>query len=131
MELLRRYLKSNKIKKGRQKYPEMDALIVKNIKNGKITARNGPPGPTPHGMCLAGNTQTLRRGKLPLDKSYERAVDNGADSAPYKKTAAFRKWITEHDMDTLLANAPQKVRDKLLYELTNRDSHSALKKKHS
>ena len=28
-------------------------------------------------------------------------VDSGADSVPYKKAAAFRKWITETDMDSL------------------------------
>jgi hypothetical protein len=74
---------------------------------------------------------TATRPKLSLEKAYERAVDSGADNAPYKKAATFRRWITEQDIDSLLANSPQKVRDKLLYEFEKIANRlAALKKKY-
>ena len=58
-------------------------------------------------------------------------MDSGADNAPYKKAATFRRWITEQDIDSLLANSPQKVRDKLLYEFEKIANRlAALKKKY-
>lgn len=126
------YLKSNKIKKGRKKYPAMDALIVKNVKSGKIKRAMDLRDQLPAVCASPAILKRFTEGKLPLDKSYERAVDNGADSAPYKKTAAFRKWITEPDIDTLLSNCPKKVCDKLLYEFDKIGTRiAALRKKHS
>ena len=71
-------------------------------------------------------------GKLSMQKAHERAVDSGADSVPYKRAAAFRRWITEQEIDSLLAGSPQKVRDKLMYEFEKIATRIAfLKKKHS
>ena len=125
------YLKSNKIKKARKKYPEMDTLIVKSIKGGHIERAMDLRDQLP---TVCGSPAILKRfaeGKLPLDKSYERAVDSGADSAPYKKAAAFRRWLTENDIDALLVNSPQNLRDKLLYEFEKIGNRlAALRKKH-
>jgi hypothetical protein len=80
---------------------------------------------------LEGILKRFAEGKVSLDKSYERAVDSGADSAPYKKAAAFRKWLTENDIDSLLINSPQNLRDKMLYEFEKIATRiAALKKKH-
>jgi hypothetical protein len=125
------YLKSNKIKKARKRYPEMDALIVKSVKDGDIERAMDLRDQLPTVCASPAILKRFAEGKLPLDKSYERALDSGADNAPYKKTAAFRKWITETDMDSLLANSPQKVQDKLLYEFDKIGNRIAyLKKKH-
>ncbi len=125
------YLKSNKIKKARQKYPEMDTLMVKSIKTGKIERAMDLRDHLPTVCASPAILKRFAEGKVPLDKSYERAVDSGADSAPYKKTAAFRRWLTEHDIDSLLTNSPEKVRDKLLYEFDKIGIRiAALKKKH-
>lgn len=125
------YLKSNKIKKARKQYPQMDAVIVQSIKNGKIERAMDLRDQLP---TVCGSAPILKRfaeGKVPLDKSYERAVDSGADSAPYKKTATFRRWLTENDIDSLLVNSPQNLRDKLLYEFEKIATRiAALKKKH-
>jgi hypothetical protein len=52
-----------------------------------------------------------------LGLRHERAVDSGADSVPYKKASAFRRWITQPDIESTLANCAPRVRDKLLFEL--------------
>jgi hypothetical protein len=125
------YLKSNKIKKARKKYPEMDALIVKNIKDGKIERAMDLRDQLPTVCASPAILKRFAEGKLPLNKSYDRAVDSGADSAPYKKAATFRRWLTETDIDSLLLNSPQNLRDKLLYEFEKIATRiAALKKKH-
>jgi hypothetical protein len=125
------YLKSNKIKKSRQKYPERDKLVVKSIKKGEIERAVDLRDQLP---IVCASTPILKRfaeGKVSLEEAYERAVDSGADNIPYKKAAAFRKWITEQEVDSVLANSPQQVRSKLLYELDKIAIRiSALKKKH-
>ena len=126
------YLKSNKIKKGRKKYPEMDELIVENIKDGSIPRAMDLRDQLPAVCASPAILKRFAEGKLSLEKSYERAVDSGADSAPYKKASAFRRWLTETDMDALLDGCPQKVRDRLLFELDKIGIRiGALKKKHN
>jgi len=124
------YLKSNKIKKGRQKYPGMDAHVVEIIKSGAIERAMDLRDQLPTVCAFPAILKRFAEGKLSLEKSYERALDSGADSVLYKKAAAFRRWLTEQDIDALLANSPQNMRDKLLYEfekIANRIA--ALKKK--
>lgn len=126
------YLKSNKIKKARKKHPEMDALIVKSIKSGDIERAMDLRDQLP---TVCGSAQVLKKfagGKISLKTAYERAVDSGAESLPYKKASAFRRWITDPEMDALLENCPAKVRDKLMYEFDKIGIRIAsFKKKHS
>jgi hypothetical protein len=125
------YLKSTKIKKARQKHAEMDALVVKSIKTGVIDRAMDLRDQLP---AVCGSPAILKKfadGKLSLAKAYERAVDSGADSASYKKAAAFRRWITEQEIDSWLVRCPKEVRDKLLFELEKIAVRiAALKKKH-
>lgn len=125
------YLKSTKIKKARQKYPEMDDLVVKSIKSGEIDRAMHLRDQLPTVCASPAILKRFAQGKLSLERSFERAINSGADSVSYKKAAAFRRWITEQDIGGLLASSPQKMRDKLLYEfekIANRIA--ALKKKH-
>jgi hypothetical protein len=110
----------------------MDDLVVKSIKGGMIDRAMDLRDQLPIVCASPAILKRFAEGKLSLEKSYERAVDSGADSVPYKRAAAFRRWITEQDMDALLVGSPQKMRDKLLYEfekIANRIA--ALRKKHS
>ncbi len=126
------YLKSNKIKKARQNHPGMDALVVDNIKSGEIERAMDLRDQLP---TVCGSPVVLKKfadGKLTLGEAHERAVDSGADSVPYKRATAFRKWITEPEIDLMLAGCPTRVRDKLLYELHKIGVRiAALEKKHS
>lgn len=126
------YLKSNKIKKARQQRPELDVLIVDNIKNGAIERAMDLRDQLPTVCASPTILKKFADGKLTLDKAHERAVDSGADSVPYKRAAAFRRWITEQEIDATMAACPQRVRDKLLFELEKIAVRiAALKKKHS
>jgi hypothetical protein len=125
------YLKSNKIKRARGVYPQMDDLIVDGIRSGAITRAMDLRDHLP---TVCGSPAILKKfaeGRLPLGKAYERAVDSGADSVPYKKAAAFRRWITQPEIESVLASCPQRVFDKLLFEFDKIAVRiAALRKKH-
>ena len=125
------YLKSNTIKRARKKYSEMDVLVVKSIKSGDIERAMDLRDQLPTVCGSAPILKKFAEGKISLDTAYERAVDSGADSVPYKKASTFRRWITDPEMDNLLENRPGKVRDKLMYEFDKIATRIvSLKKKH-
>jgi len=126
------YLKSNKIKKARQNHPGMDELVVENVKSGDIGRAMDLRDQLPTVCASPVVLKKFAEGKLTLGEAHERAVDSGADSVPYKRAVTFRKWITEPEIDVMLAGCPVRVRDKLLYELHKIGVRiAALEKKHS
>jgi len=126
------YLKSNKIKKARNQHPGMDDLVVESIKSGDIERAMDLRDQLPVVCASPVVLKKFAEGKVTLAEAHERAVDSGADSVPYKRATAFRKWITEPEIDTMLASCPGKVRDKLIYELRKIALRIvALEKKHS
>ena len=126
------YLKSNKIRKARQLYPEMDALVVKYIKNGTIDRAMDLRDQLPVVCDSATILKKFVAGKVLLQEAYERAVDSGVDSVAYKRAAAFRRWITGPDIDSIISGCPKKARDKLLFELEKIAVRiGVLKKKHT
>lgn len=126
------YLKSNKIKRARQQYPEMDAVVVDSIKTGVIERAMDLRDQLPTVCRAPGILKRYAEGKVTLEKAHERAVDSGADSVPYKRATTFRRWITQPELDSLMAGCPQKVRDKLLFEFEKISVRiAALKKKHT
>ncbi|MBS1825626.1 MAG: ParB-like nuclease domain-containing protein [Acidobacteria bacterium] len=125
------YLKSNKIKKARNQHPGMDDLVVESIKSGDIERAMDLRDQLPVVCASPVVLKKFAEGKITLGDAHERAVDSGADSVPYKRATAFRKWITEPEIDTILASCPGRVRDKLLYELRKIALRiAALEKKH-
>lgn len=88
----------------------MDTLVVKSIKSGDIERAMDLRDQLPTVCGSAPILKKFAEGKISLDTAYERAVDSGADSVPYKKASTFRRWITDPEMDNLLENCPGKVR---------------------
>jgi ParB-like nuclease domain len=126
------YLKSNKIKKARNQHPGMDELVVESIKSGDIERAMDLRDQLPVVCASPVVLKKFAEGKVTLADAHERAVDSGADSVPYKRATTFRKWITEPEIDTMLASCPGRVRDKLMYELRKIALRiAALEKKHS
>lgn len=125
------YLKSNKIKKARNQHSGMDKLIVESIKSGDIERAMDLRDQLPVVCASPVVLKRFAEGKVTLADAHERAVDSGADSVPYKRATTFRKWITEPEIDTMLASCPGRVRDKLLYEFRKIALRiAALEKKH-
>jgi len=125
------YLKSNKIHKARQQHAGLDTLVVDSIKKGAIKRAMDLRNQLPIVCSAPAVLLKYADGKLSLGKAYERALDAGADSVPFKKTTAFRRWITQADVDVTLAECPAVVRKKMLFELDKIATRiAALTKKH-
>jgi len=126
------YLKSNKIKKARNQHPAMDDVVVEKIKSSEIERAMDLRDQLPVVCASPIVLKKFAEGKVTLADAHERAVDSGADSVPYKRATTFRKWITEPEIDTMLASCPSRVRDRLLYEFRKIALRiAALEKKHS
>lgn len=125
------YLKSNKIRKARQQHAGLDTLVVDSIKKGSIKRAVDLRNQLPIVCSAPAILLKYADGKLSLGKAHERALDAGADSVPYKKTTAFRRWLTQTDVDLTLAECPPVVRKKMLFELDKISTRiAALTKKH-
>ncbi len=111
------YLKSNKIKKARAQYPNLDETVVDSIKTGVIERAMDLREQLPTVCTSPVILKRFAEGKLNLEEAHDRAVDSGADNVPYKKASAFRRWITEPEIESVLVGCSPRVRDKLLYEL--------------
>jgi hypothetical protein len=110
------YLKSNKIKKARQQYPDMDELVVDSINNKQIERAMDLRAQLPSVCTSPVVLKRFAEGRINLKEAYERAVDAGADNVPYKKALSFRKWITSPEIEDVLDACTPRVRSKLVFE---------------
>jgi hypothetical protein len=125
------YLKSNKIRKARQQHVGLDALVVDSIKKGTIPRAVDLREKLPVVCSSPPVLLKYATGSLSLGKAYERALDSGADNVPYKKASAFRRWVTQPEVDSMLAESPAGVRKRVLFELEKIANRiTALTKKH-
>ena len=111
-------LKSRKIKKARDQYPDFDNLIVTKIRASEIKRAEDVRDSLP--TICAGPPRNLKRfveGKIPFTEAHENAVDAGGENADYKKLFKFRQWIVLDETEKDLLDAPKNVRDKIEFEL--------------
>jgi ParB-like nuclease domain len=112
------FLKSNKIKKAREEYPEIDELVVKKIKDGEIAkavdVRDGIKK-----ICEAGG-KTLNRfvnGQTDFEESVQIAEHRGANDHMYLRLKKFRSWIAEDDAEEDLQELKGDARKRCIFEL--------------
>jgi hypothetical protein len=113
------YLKSKKIKKVRDQYPDFDKLIIQKIRKGEISravdVRDSLPA-----IC-AGPAKNLKRfvgGKVDFDDAHRNAMDAGGGNADYKRLHIFRQWIARADTEKDLVETKEKnIRDRICFEL--------------
>jgi hypothetical protein len=120
------YLKSKKVKKARDQYPDFDKLIVQKIRKSEIKravdVRDSLPA-----ICV-GPTKTLKRfvdGKIEFDDAYRNAMDAGGGNAEYKRLHSFRQWLAKADTEKDLTDTREKnIRDKIEFELDKVEKRS-------
>ena len=113
------YIKSHKIKRVREQYPNFDEFIVGQIKRGDIARAVDVREKLPI-VCEA-STRILKRfieGAISLDDAHERAVEAGGENADYKRLKKFRNWLADEATLDDLKEASANVRDKIDYELS-------------
>jgi hypothetical protein len=112
------YLKSNKIKKTRQEFANMDEFVVKQITSGSIPKAMDLRDKLP--VICAGPAKIIRRyveGKATFESAYESAVDVGGENPALAKLKRFRGWLALSDTEDDLLECNKQVRDKIHFEL--------------
>jgi hypothetical protein len=112
------YLKSSKIRKARERFPEFDALVVKKIDSGEIERAVDIRDRLPI-LCTAPGKalQKFATGGLTFEDALEDAIEAGGDSLHYKKLARFRQWLAKAEVEEDVLRAQGQIRAKVLFEL--------------
>ena len=116
------YLRSNKIRRAREKFPELDRVIVKKIRSEEITRAMDLRDQLP---VICSSPKILNKfvsGKLDFPESYESAVESGGDRTDLKTVKKFREWITRPTVEEHMSEYDGKVRSALVYELSKVES---------
>lgn len=112
------YLKSNKIKKARGEYPELDKLIAKQIKTGEIPkaidVRDGL-----RKICeVGGNTlKQFATGQVDFEDSVQSAERRGAGDTAYQRLKKFRDWTVKDSAEEELLALKGEALKRCVFEL--------------
>ena len=120
------FVKSKKIKKARDQYPNFDKFIIQKIRKSEIKravdVRDSLPA-----ICV-GPPKNLKRfveGKITFDDAYHNAMDAGGANAEYKRLHNFRQWLARTDTEKDLVETKEKnIRDKIEFELDKIEKRS-------
>jgi hypothetical protein len=113
------FIKSTKIKKVRDQYPDFDKIVVQKIRKQEIKRAGDVRDALP--MICVSPVKNLKRfveGKITFDEAHENAIDAGGGNIEYKRLHSFRQWLAKNDTEKDLVETKEKnVRDKIEYEL--------------
>jgi hypothetical protein len=112
------YLKSSKIRKARETYPEFEEVVMDQIKSGDIP-RAVDIREKLHVICSAkGKTlPKFIKGEFDFDEAFESAVAAGGDNDTYRKLEKFRTWLARPEVSRELLESKGQIRQKMTYEL--------------
>jgi hypothetical protein len=112
------YLKSNKIKRARQKYPELDKQIIRKIRNGEISKavdiRDGLE------KIVEGGGKNLAKfaaGKVRFADSYEAALHRGIGDQGVRHLKKFKEWLVRVETQNGLVQLDGEPRKQAMYDL--------------
>lgn len=112
------YIRSNQIKRARNKFPEeLDAVVVEMIKRGKFARAQDLRDKLPV-ICSSSGKALLKfaTGKLDFDEAFDLAEHGGGTNAAYRKVERFRKWLADPEVQEDLAAAPPQVLKRVAFE---------------
>ena len=120
------FLKSTKINKAREQYPDFDKLIVQKIRKSEIKRAVDVRDSLP--VICAGPAKNLKRfveGKIEFDDANRNAMDAGGGNADYKRLHTFRQWFAKVDTEKDLVETTEKnIRDRITFELEKIEKRS-------
>ncbi|RJX20070.1 MAG: hypothetical protein C4575_07335 [Desulforudis sp.] len=113
------YLKSNPIKKARAEHPDLDELIVKDIKRGKLAkAADIRDKLTVIARDKKKALPNFVNGQKSFEEAYEIAVAKGADNRLLRRVSDFQKFITDPEINDEIASMNKTQKDKCKYYIT-------------
>lgn len=112
------YLKSSKIRKVRESYPDFDRIIVEKIESREIERAVDVRDRLPI-VCSAPPkiVKKFASGETAFEDAYDHAIEAGGDCEPYKRLHKFRQWIAKADVELAFDHTQGQTRDKIIYEL--------------
>lgn len=111
------YLKSNVIKKAREKYEKLNELIVKKIKSGEISQAKEVRDELP--LIIKGGKKIIKSfllEKHDFKQSVERALSGGADLHCFNYISKFRHWVVQPEIQEEVVSLPHNVINKIKFE---------------
>jgi hypothetical protein len=111
------YLKSNKVKRAREKNPELDSLLVGKIRAQEIERAVDLRQQLPV-ICAAPKVLAkFLSCAYDFSEAYDAAVQAGGDSAHLKTVKKFREWVTRPNVQQHLLEYEGKIRSSVIFEL--------------
>jgi len=120
------FLKSTKIRKVREQYPDFDKFIIQKIRKSEIKRAVDVRDRLP-AICVgpAKNLKRFVEGKITFDDAHHSAMDAGGGNSEYKRLHSFRQWLAKADTEKDLTDTKEKnIRDKIEFELDKLEKRS-------
>lgn len=112
------YLKSSRIRKAREKYADLDRVVVKQIKKQEIPKAADLRDKLPVILRSKGNkVNKYLNGERTFEEAYDIACHDGTNDSCYKRLNKFRIWIVDGDTESNIVDAEDSVKDKCKFEL--------------
>ncbi len=116
------YLRSNIIGRAREKYPELDDLVVAKIKSGEI-ARAVDVRDDLKKIAEAGGRvlERFASGKKTFEQSVDAAIDKGVGDHSVRSVKKFKEWLGSADIQSELGALEGEPRNQCIYDLNKID----------
>ena len=111
------FVKSRKIRKARDGFPEFDDLVIEKIRSGEIERAQDLRDKLP---VICSTPKVLKKfatGSIDFDDAYEDALEAGGDDKYYKKLKSFRDWLAREDIAKALYSTEGELRGKIEFEI--------------
>ncbi len=117
------YIKSNKIKKMRDAYDNVDEFIAEKIKSGVIKKAVDVRDKLP---VVANSSKKIIKkflnGDIDLYEAFSRAHESGDADGAYQKLKRFKFWIIDPETQSSVLTSSGQARDKMKYEINKINS---------
>lgn len=117
------YLKSNIIKKVREKHQEFDETFVAAVESGDVPRAIDVREKIQKIACGSDRlVAKYAKGEISLEDAMERVEDSGNTDSTVKKVTTFRLWLANADAQEAIRTSEGHTRQKLRFELDKVDS---------
>jgi len=112
------YLKSNIINRAREKYPELDEIIVTKIKSGEIPRAVDVRDDLKKIVEAGGKVlERFASGKRSFEQSVDAAIDKGVGDHSVRHVKKFKEWLGAADVQAELSSLEGEPRNHCIYDL--------------
>jgi len=112
------YIKSNKIKKLRDEYSNLDELIVGQVKTGAIMKAVDIRDKLPSVSSAAKKIKNqFTSGSITLDEAYKRAQESGVTDQSLLRVKRFKAWLMDGETQSAITASSDSTQQKIAFEL--------------